>query len=183
MRGVWSDPNLHPERERLHLELEIALGAGASAAEPVEAPHDERRVARFVEVLPKGRLDDGARRDASRRAVGSELLGKGGGVDVRLKPGALVSADFAHGTLPCLRATGRGVVVERKEDANEPATRFGRSVSATGQIEECTRPVPARGMAESAGLDVGLAARARAARGPPREPSGSRDARAALRGH
>lgn len=140
--GRVGEPDLQPECERLHLDLEIALGARTGAAESVEASHDERRVARFVEVLPKGRLDDGARRDAGRRAVGSELLGEGG-VEVGLEPDSLVSADFAGA-----RTWRR----RREKKTRTRLTRLDQSVSATGEIEECKRLLPAGSCPRALGL-------------------------------
>ena len=53
-------PNSDPDHKGLRQKLEISLRAFVGTTEAIQTPQDERGVARAIEVLPKGGLNDRA---------------------------------------------------------------------------------------------------------------------------
>src|SRR5580658_605173 len=69
-------PQANEHRERLGQELDVPVNPLLRSAKPVETAKHEGHVARAVDVLAKGRLKDGALRDAARGAVAGHAIPK-----------------------------------------------------------------------------------------------------------
>ena len=69
-------PEANEHRESLGQELDVPVDPLLRSAKPVKTAKHERHVARAVDVLPKGRLKDGALRNAARGAVAGDAIPK-----------------------------------------------------------------------------------------------------------